>query len=161
MASVLYPSKKEYLELIGLIVVESANLENSLNRAISQILDITSEEAEIITAELSFNVSLHIFCSLFLNKFSADKEALAQLEDARQKADKAMVERNTIAHSIWGIGKETGEVFRLKTTAKMAKGLRHNDEVITTEKLLDSAQKVRNAVWAFGDLERKYLSAGK
>ena len=149
----------EFLKNIGRLVVDFASLESSIAIAIWNLLSIDGSRGEIITSEMSFKNMLALFSSLFINKTS-DPAALEEMKDLITRATKVEEKRNRIVHSSWGMrvwsdGREV--VVRMKTTAKISKGLRRQDEELTLEHMEQMIDEVVDANRAWTDFFYKHL----
>jgi hypothetical protein len=148
-----------FLKDIGRLVVDFAALESSIAIAIWNLLNIDGSKGEIITSEMSFKNMLALFSSLFMHKTS-DRAALDEMKVLISQATGVEIKRNRIVHSSWGMrvwrdGRET--VVRMKTTAKISKGLKRQNEELTVEDLEQMIDEVVEANKAWTDFLYKYL----
>ena len=124
MSQTAEPVSPEHLQAIGLITVNFASLENWISMIIWQLISDDQRLGQIITAELSYRNQLALLSSVFLHR-APDAEQQTELERLVSRALKIEQERNIIVHSWWGSGDSPQTITRLKTTAKISKGLRH------------------------------------
>jgi hypothetical protein len=116
----------ELCTAIGRVTVNFALLEHTIS---SFIWGFFSHQrvGEIVTAELSFKAKVALLMSLHKHAIK-DTDKNAQLEALLKSALGLEGKRNTLTHSYWGTGGEDETATRLKTTAKMSKGLQHQLE---------------------------------
>ena len=126
----------EHLKAIGSIVVSFASLENAVEIAIWALMEIDSTKGAIVTSEMSFKNMLALFSSLYLNKTNAPAE-VEEMKELVKRSTQIEDRRNAIVHSLWGVRyyKHGQIVVRMKTTAKISKGLKRQDEELTVEAL--------------------------
>ena len=109
----------DFLAAIGAVTVQFAVLENHLEMAIWTLLVGTNMSDQptgrIVTSELSFQKSVHLFAALHRHRFPGEREE--QLKSLCKKLRQIEDERNVIAHSTWLAGEE-GKIVRFKSTAK-------------------------------------------
>ncbi len=109
----------EFLAALGSVTVEFAVLEMQLQSAIGILLVGTKLDQQsigrIVTAELSFRQSVHLFGALHRDMFPGEREE--QLKSLCATLSSVEQERNSIIHSTWAPG-EQGKMLRFKSTAK-------------------------------------------
>ena len=110
---------EEVLAAIGRVCVEYSLLEMQLEAAIWSVLvgtKLTEQAAgRIVTSELSFQKSLHLYQALYRHRFPDRDDT--ELGKVCAQAGRAEAERNVVIHSTWWQAEE-GKVMRAKTTAK-------------------------------------------
>jgi hypothetical protein len=84
---------------------------------------------QIVTAELSFKNLLSMVSSLYRH-VRTNETKIAELDNLLKRALQVAEKRNMICHSIWGEGKTPNSITRIKTTARVAKGLRRQHSVM-------------------------------
>lgn len=135
----------ELIKAIGLIVVCFEGLNNSVSSGIWSLLKINRLAGECITSELSFKGSLHLFSSLYRLECT-DVAKIKELAVILKKANQAEEKRNIIMHSAWGLGSEyKGELLRIKSTAKMSKGLNQQFEEMSVGDLHAISSEIAEA----------------
>lgn len=140
----------EHLKAIGSIVVSFASLENAVEIAIWALMGIDSTKGAIVTSEMSFKNMLALFSSLYLNKVNAPDE-IEEMKELVKRGAQIEERRNTIVHSLWGVRyyKHGQIVVRMKTTAKISKGLKHQDEELTVDALENIYQEIVDVIAAW------------
>lgn len=134
-----------HLKEIGLITVNFAVLEEVIAMAIAALLDIDAQRAAIVTAELSFRNALALLSSLYRAR-TTDPALVDQFDSVLAKVTQAERQRNVIIHSTWGwTGSSDGTITRMKSTAKISKGLKHQTEHMTAEQLHAIADSIGDA----------------
>jgi len=131
---------------IGRVVLNFSKLEASIETGILKCLRVSPEVGQILTAELSFKVKLHILSAL-VRHLSGSTRFSANTEDPLDCWDKILVQcfraeemRNQVLHSRWeGPYLRDSQATRRKVTAKAARGLFETSEVTTDADLLDIA----------------------
>lgn len=150
----------EYLVGIGRVVTSFAALEDAIKVATHALIDKGgSGTGYVITSEMSFRNIVALFSSLFRLKTS-DATALAEMESIISSAMTVEGKRNQIVHSTWGVRPWNDgrvEIIRKKTTAKVSKGFRRQEEVLTTEYLHELVSEIINATKAWTDFLYKHL----
>jgi hypothetical protein len=130
----------ELCTAIGRVTVNFALLEHTIS---SFIWGFLSDQlvGEIVTAELSFKAKVTLLMSLQKNaNEGADRNA--QLEALLNRALGLEGRRNSITHSYWATGGEDDTATRLKTTAKMSKGLKHQQEDLSARDVEEIAMQI-------------------
>ncbi|MBC8489357.1 MAG: hypothetical protein H8D45_25320 [Bacteroidetes bacterium] len=130
----------KHLMVIGRITVNFALLESSISMGIWKLIGAGQEQdfGKIITSELSFKNLVALFSSLF-NYLVKDQSSIDQLKNLIKDAMEAEKKRNIITHSLYVGDKKKSEVIRIKTTAKIHKGLKYQLESLTVNELNEIA----------------------
>jgi hypothetical protein len=149
----------EFLKNIGRLVVDFASLESSIAIAIWNLLDADGSTGQIITSEMSFKNMLALFSSLLIHKTN-DPVALEEMKVLLRRTKAVEEKRNLMVHSSWGMrvwtdGREA--IVRLKTTAKISKGLKRQDEELTVEHVEQMIDEIVEANKAWTDFLYKHL----
>ena len=74
---------------------------------------------------------------------------LSQSTNLIRRISKAEEKRNAIIHSQWAMGDSDETLTRIKTTAKMSKGLRHQFEQVSLEDLKQIAEEIADVASEF------------
>lgn len=135
---------EDHLKAIGLITINFGTLESTIAQGVWSLLGLDQRIGQIITAELSFKGLVALFSSLYREK-NNDAKALEELNDVIKKVIQAEEKRNVISHSQWGAGDSADTITRIKTTAKISKGLRHQFENVTVSELMKIADEIAEA----------------
>jgi hypothetical protein len=130
--------KNDHLQAIGLITVNFAMLETTIGSGIALFL---GNYGQIVTAELSFKGMVALFSSLYRD-WTDDPKKLEQLESLLKRVMRAEEKRNIVSHSLWIMGVTDETITRIKTTAKMSKGLKHTFEQVTVRDLEQIADEM-------------------
>jgi hypothetical protein len=136
--------QKDHLAAIGLITINFAMLESTIASGVWLLLELDQKRGQIITAELSFRGLVALFSSLYREKTN-DSTKLEELDALVKKVMGTEEKRNIISHSLWAIGTSDQTISRIKTTAKMSKGLKHTFEQVTVESLMQIADEIADA----------------
>ena len=140
----------EHLKAIGSIVVSFASLENAVETAIWALMEIDGTKGAIVTSEMSFKNMLALFSSLYLNKTNVPDE-IEEMKMLIKRSTQIEDRRNAIVHSLWGVRyyKHGQMVVRMKTTAKISKGLKRQDEELTVEALENIYEEIIDSIAAW------------
>jgi hypothetical protein len=141
MAKLQAPVPAEHLRMIGQITVNFALLENAISFFVWTWISNEQRVGQIITAELSFRNLVGLLSSIFRHRMG-DSEKVEELEALLTRALQVEEKRNIITHSVWGAGNTRETITRVKTTAKKAKGLRHQFEQMSVADLNEIAEQV-------------------
>jgi hypothetical protein len=128
------PTPPEYLQRIGKVTASFAMLEQTLSFFIWGLISNDPIIGQIVTAELRFKNLLSLLSSLGRHRTKNEKR-IKELDDWIKRAMKVEEKRNVICHSIWGAGEAPNSITRIKTTAKISKGLRRQFEQTTVDDL--------------------------
>jgi hypothetical protein len=139
------PTPPEYLQRIGKITSSFAMLEQVVAFLIWTIISDDSVVGQIITAELNFKQLLSLLSSLYRHKRSNETK-INELEHLLKRAMQVSDKRNVICHSIWGAGDAAASITRIKTTAKIAKGLRRQFQQTTVKDLDSIIQEIQDVI---------------
>jgi hypothetical protein len=123
------PVAPEHAQAIGRVTVNFALLEHIVSSFIWGFLG-DQLKGEIVTAELSFRSQVALLSSLHKHCVN-DPQKNAELEELLKRALSLEEKRNIIVHSYWGTGSKDDTITRLKTTAKISKGLQHQLEEVS------------------------------
>lgn len=131
----------KHLKVIGLITVNFALLEYSISIGVWKLLGAEQHQdfGKVITSELSFTNLVALFSSLF-NYLFEDKSSKYEIKSLLKKAMEAQTKRNNIIHSIYIGNKKKCKVIRVKTTAKLHKGLIYKLDSLTVKELNEDAE---------------------
>ncbi|MDQ1636829.1 MAG: hypothetical protein QOF62_168 [Pyrinomonadaceae bacterium] len=140
--------KKDHLQAIGLITVNFAMLEMTIAGGLWLLLGSEQKKGQIITAELSFKNLVALFSSLYRDS-TDDSNKLEELESLIKRIMRAEEKRNIISHSLWAIGDSHATITRIKTTAKISKGLKHTFEQFTVADLEEIADEMSDTAADF------------
>jgi hypothetical protein len=132
---------KDHLHAIGLITINFAMLESTIASGVWFLSGLDQKKGQIITAELSFKGLVALFSS-FYRQATNDSKKLEELEGLIKKVMRAEEKRNVISHSLWAVGNSDETISRIKTTAKISKGLKHTFEQITVQSLTEIADEI-------------------
>jgi len=148
----------EHLKAIGPIVVSFASLESAVEIAIWALMGIDSTKGAIVTSELSFKNLLALFSSLYLNKTNSTDQ-IGEMKELIKRSTQIEDRRNAIIHSVWGVRyyKHGQIVVRMKTTAKISKGLKRQDEELTVEALENIHEEIIDVIAAWTQFLYKKL----
>ena len=119
---------------LGEIVIAFGNLELYVSAAIWQMLatddKVLGQLAQAVTAEMSFDRKLHALSSMFKLRSSsaADNQELATLVT---KLNRVQQIRNQVLHSHWPLPRRLDERMRVKSSAKIRRGLQTRAATIT------------------------------
>ena len=144
-------AKNDHLQAIGLITVNFAMLELTIASGAWFFLGKTGA---IVTAELSFKGLVALFSSLYRN-WTTDAKKVGDLDSLLKRVMQAEEKRNIISHSLWTLGKSDETITRIKTTAKMSKGLKHSFEQVTVDDLERIADEIAETA---ADFQAFYIS---
>lgn len=134
----------QHLEAIGRITVNFALLESTVGFFAWMLLGTDQRLGQAVTAEASFRNQVALVSSLFRIR-SADKSLVEGLDVVLKSALAAEERRNAITHSVWAAGAGGRTITRIKTTAKVAKGLKHQSEQMTADDLSTIAEQIAEA----------------
>lgn len=121
---------EELPAVIGLISMKFSHLEDILSETIIKMLQLDKARGNIITAELSYKVKVHVFASLYyelkdnfyFNSYpDFEDEYFKELIKALNKCEEL---RNQVMHSTFTQEYISLNIFRKKITAKQKTGLR-------------------------------------
>jgi hypothetical protein len=148
----------EHLKAIGSIIVSFASLENAVETAIWALMGIDSTKGAIVTSEMSFKNLLALFSSLYLNKINAPDE-IEEMKALIKRSTQIEDRRNAVVHSLWGVRyyKHGQIVVRMKTTAKVSKGLKRQDEELSVEALESIYEEIVEVIAAWTSFLYKKL----
>lgn len=113
-----YSLPKEYLEAIGLACASYAQTEDFVQMTIWGILGIDAEKGWALTTHMATPLRdsvIKALSDISMQDLNDIAELDAILADLKTAADK----RNSIAHHLWAIDEDTGEVFRIETSARV------------------------------------------
>ncbi len=126
------PVPAGHLQAIGYVTVTFALLEMVISSFVWTWISRDMRLNEIFTSELSFGRLVGLLSSLF--KYSIDDvDKNRELESFLKRALAAEQKRNIIVHSSWAAGDTPETITRMKTTAKMSKGLRYQFEQMSAD----------------------------
>ncbi len=111
-------------------------------------LGLRTKKRQIITAELSFKNLVALFSSLYRDS-TDDSDKLEQLESLIKRIMSAEEKRNMVSHSLWAMGDSDATITRIKTTAKISKGLKHTFEQFTVADLEHIADEMSDTAADF------------
>lgn len=137
-----YSLPSEYREAIGLIITCASQTESIMIDLIGGILKIDNVSTIALGAHLSTPLKNDILRSLSELKCPSASE-LDHLDDLLDSVGVAMAKRNTIAHSAFGVHPESGEIYRLKESARGRLSL--DFEKVTAEELQAIAKEIYDA----------------
>lgn len=146
----------DHLSEIGRITANFAILESTLCRFIGALLEIDAVAGKIVTAELSFRNMVNLLDSLFKYR-CADSQLVGELEKLLGGVMQVEQRRNQITHSTWGLHPETGNIARLKRTAKKGSGLQQQEEIMTSQDLWSIAVDINTADNRLNDFMKNYF----
>lgn len=132
-----------HLTLIGDITVSFALLESVIQNLIGSLINEHQRIGQIITAEVSFKNLLGLTISLYLERHGEDTDYY-KLKKLMINASKVEENRNSIAHSVWGSGKNKDYTTRVKTSAKQKTGLKFKSEQLSIDDLSDFVKEIKN-----------------
>ncbi len=141
-----HPVPEKHLIEIGNIIVSFALLENSLQSFIGKMISGKQRVGNIITSELSFKNLRAISINLYIDIYgkSTNYEELKRLIS---EAGNLEVKRNKIVHSVWGAGKNSDYITRIKKTAKERKGLYFQFEEMSNQDLKKIADDIKICIY--------------
>ena len=137
------------------MAVNFAILENEIEWFIWRLIGLDEPIGMIVTTELSFRNLVGLLSSLSKVKIS-DPVILEKIDKLGGRALDAEGKRNTIMHSLWGMGETPDTVVRIKKTAKRTKGLQHQLETMTVEDLTAIATFIDETASSISDLMHSY-----
>ena len=132
-----------HLQEIGKITVNFAFLEDVISFFVWTWISKDQTVGQIITAELSFRNLIALLSSIFRHR-TEDSEKVKMLDALLKRALQLEEKRNIITHSVWAGGKtpDTDTITRVKRSAKIYKGLRHQFEQIGVADLNKIAKEI-------------------
>ena len=144
------PVSDEHLRLIGLITVNFSWLETVISMGIWKLLGYERQQdiGNIVTSELSFRNLMALLSALSMYKLSNAKTN-AELKKLLKKSAQAEEKRNLIMHSLYATREGPEDVIRMKTTAKVYKGLKYHRERLTIDELSEIADFVAAVAFEF------------
>jgi hypothetical protein len=131
-----------HLKSIGDITVSFSLLEWYLQIMVGSLLDENQKVSKIITSELSFKGVKALLMSLYIEKLGKDDADYNQLKGLLNRCGQAEGKRNQITHSMWGVGKNTDLITRIKTTAKEKHGIRFQNERMSPKDIEGIASEI-------------------
>jgi len=146
----------EYLQRIGKITASFALLEQIVAFFIWSIISNDQVIGQIVTAELSFKQLLSLLSSLYRHT-RKDETKIKELDNLLKRAFQVAEKRNVICHSIWGAGGTSKTITRIKTTAKISKGLRRQFEQTTVEDLDSIIKEIRDVTEDISAFTGRYI----
>lgn len=141
----------KYLTAIGRVTANFSYLEDEVSFFLCALISQEQRLGQIITAELSFRARVALLSSIFRHKVS-DNSKVEELEQLLVRALHAEQKRNIIIHSTWASGDTPKQRTRIKVTAKLGKGIRHQFEQIAAEDInsvADELNEVTAAILVF------------
>jgi len=139
---------------IGELTVNFAMLEQIVKHGIELLLFPDGDNgwahvtSSMVTSEMSFRRLVDLLQCLVSHRCSeGDAELCKELCLAMGRLEER---RNAIIHSNWAIDGSSGATIRLKTTAK-GKGLRHHEEVLTSNDISKIADEIAAVAKRLGD----------
>ena len=138
-----HPVPDQHLKSIGDITVSFALLESQIQTLIGSMLNERQRIGQIITAELSFKNLRALMISLYIERHGKEDVDFVQLKELMTRAGQVEDKRNQITHSIWGVGKDTDTITRIKTTAKEKHGIRFHFEDVSSGYLANFATEIK------------------
>lgn len=133
----------EFQAELGKVCVTYAQLEMDLSMFIWAMIDPNDQSVgHAVTCELSIK-GLRFLCSALFKRKSQDLDLIKQLDKILKKSERRVDRRNKIIHSTFGYRDQTGEVIRLKITAKGE--LKAENEVVRVKELQDIAKDLQHS----------------
>lgn len=111
------------VEALGQLTIGFASLEYALAGLVWVLIGSSQRVGQTVTAELSFQNLVNIFCSLQRSKLS-DPAEVRSLKSIRKRLHDAEARRNKYVHSTWMTSVDDGSFVAMKTTAKAKAGLK-------------------------------------
>lgn len=122
MAKLQAPVPKAHLEAIGQVTVNFALLESTVAFFAWELLGVEQRIGQAVTAEASFRNRVALVSSVFRLRCD-DDELINELDEVLKVALACEERRNIVTHSVWAAGSTPESFTRVKTTAKISKGL--------------------------------------
>jgi hypothetical protein len=150
----------ECTSALGHVIVGFSWLEESLDKHIAELSQISSRAAPALTAELPFKTKVSILSSLVqldppLCVFnSGSVHSMDEWRDIIKMIATAEELRNKLVHSKWSSGGQ--EIRRTKITAKATRGVRVVSEVLSSDYLFDVYDYILNVQWVLDELFLRY-----
>jgi hypothetical protein len=123
-----------HLAALGKLSYNLSMVEMSLKAAIHKLLGTSVEISVIVTSELSYRALVNLASALL--RYKLDNPAkINEFENLLKEANTLEQERNKYVHSLWLPNEDNTLMFRMKTTAKSAQGLRQQFEPADIEQI--------------------------
>jgi hypothetical protein len=140
----LHPVPSELLTHIGDITVSFALLELQLQILLDALDKERSRSTRVLVLYLSFGDLCAAILSVYRERFGEDHDFEA-LQSLIVEATKLSDERNRITHSYWASGDTPASITRLKSTARLRKGVEHVQEQYDAARLSGVAVRIQDA----------------
>lgn len=135
------PVPAEHLQAIGQITVNFALLEGEISSFIGVWLSNEEWLGHAVTSELPFRKLAGLLSSIY-REMAEKPEQIETLDDLLKRAFIVEEKRNIITHSLWRRGNTPQTIIRIKRTAKVSKGLRHQKEELSVDDLNRIAEEI-------------------
>jgi hypothetical protein len=113
---------QHFYEPIGELVIMFSNLEHMVSMTILALMEGNPSVNMCLVAEMSFSKRVDALSSI-APFYIKDDALLKELAEIIKHVGESEAHRNTMIHSGWSYSTNTGELSRVKTTAKRKKGL--------------------------------------
>lgn len=113
-----YNLPADVLAAIGLAITSAAQTESVIEMAIAGCAGVDAEYGLAITTQMNMPTKFSVLLSVAEIRID-DLDALDELDRLLAAVEKAFAVRNRIAHDRWCRDPTTGEIFTVKTTAKV------------------------------------------
>lgn len=136
-----WPLTDKHLIEVGRAMVESASLEQTLQLATWQILDLTEETGAPITGHLHLAARAKLFNDTARTRFKSKKDQ-ADLAEVIDAINEAIPGRNDLAHGLYWWGVREGDVllYRYKKDKKSGGQYRHFQKPLTLKRAHNVAE---------------------
>ena len=129
-----HPVPDDHLRHIGDITVSFALLESTLQTLVHSLLGAGQRCGQVVTAEVPFRTLRAMAVSLYLERNGEDA-LYGSLRSLIQRAAEVEEKRNQVTHSVWGAGRDSASITRMKITAKERHGFRFSYENVSSDEL--------------------------
>ncbi|WP_349363062.1 MAG: hypothetical protein ABL307_12550 [Roseitalea porphyridii] len=108
---------KPYLEAIGLACACYAQTEDNVQMAISGILGVDGETGWALSTHMTAPLRESVLKSLTDIKFD-NLDDIEEFDRLMADVSEAATRRNRLAHNLWAVDEETGDVYQVSTQAR-------------------------------------------
>jgi hypothetical protein len=132
----------DILAALGLVIACSVQTENIVEDVIAGLFDLEIVPAKILTTNMNMQVRASALRTAAERRWG-DTNTYNVFEKAVTRVEKAVGERNRLAHLTWQRDPDTGDVYTSKVKART--GLRVHMDKITADSIRAIAEEVYHA----------------
>jgi len=130
------------LAAVGDLTISFANLEMHVELVVWSLVSSNTRIGQAITSELGFSRLPVIALSIYRELHGEDEDFM-QLQELMKQSLSMAEERNSLIHSVWGVGDSEDSAIRAKVTAKLKHGVRFDSHPVDVAEVRAAAERMR------------------